>query len=192
MKKGKKDIFSKIAPKYDHLIGAFEYKKLKEYLPLNQNEVLLDIGGGTGRATEELTEQVKCCILLDLSFEMLQQSQSKSRKIFQVQGLAEHLPFKEEAISQIFINDTFHHIQKQQETLSECYKVAKKGCRLIIREYDRAYFWNFLLILFEKILRFNSKFKTPKELKEMCEKEKFMVNEVHKPNKSTYIIISVK
>ncbi len=191
-KKKKKDLFSRIAPKYDKLIGTFAFDELKEFIPLDNNEILLEIGGGTGRAAQELNKYVQGTIVFDSSFEMVSEVNKKNSLLFPVQGFAETLPFKEGSFSQILLNDTLHHIKRQEETISESYKVLKKNGKLMIRDYDRKYFWNILLIIFEMVLLFHSKFLTPNELEDMCKEANYSSIEVKRPGKATYILIATK
>ena len=105
-----------------------------------------------------------------------------------VQGLSQKLPFREKSLKQIFINDSLHHIYDQIGTLKETYTALSLGGKVIIREFNRKYFWNIFLILFEKIIRFGSKFLTPEELTRMCENQNLEVVIV-KPSKGTFIAI---
>ncbi|MHA1116258.1 MAG: class I SAM-dependent methyltransferase [Candidatus Heimdallarchaeum aukensis] len=191
-KKKKKDLFSRIASYYDKLIGDFDYHSLKEYLDLNQNDILLDIGGGTGRASKILEKEVNQCIILERSIEMLKQAKKSSKSLFLIQGLSNKIPLKNNSVNKIFLNDTIHHIREQKETIDDCYYVLGKQGKLIIRDYDRSYFWNFFLILFEKILMFKSKFLTPFELEEMVKNHPFEDINIKRPNKSTFIFEATK
>ena len=72
------DLFSKIAGSYDKIIRGFALDTIREFIKLEPDKLLLDLGGGTGRVSTELNEHVNGCILLDRSFEMLQQAPKKS------------------------------------------------------------------------------------------------------------------
>ena len=106
-------------------------------------------------------------------------------------GLGESLPFRKNSIKQIFANDTLHHIKKQKESIEECYKIMRSKGKLIIREFDKRRFRVKLLILFEKIIRFGSKFFSPKELQELCHEVGFSTEFVPL-TKSTYLIVGKK
>ncbi|MHA2357765.1 MAG: class I SAM-dependent methyltransferase [Candidatus Heimdallarchaeaceae archaeon] len=185
------DHFSRYASEYDNIVSAFDLDKIAEYLPLHKDDILLDIGGGTGRVAILLEKVVNECIVFDLSFDMLLEAKRKSKSLFLIQGSSTSLPFRKNSIKQIFVNDTLHHIKEQQKTLEESYNVIKPKGKLIIREYNRKYFWNIFLILFEKIMRFGSKFLSPKQLSEMCQQCGFKT-QFHKPTKSTFVLIGEK
>jgi len=185
------DIFSRIADKYDNIVGAFNIEEIGGSLPLEEKELLLDFGGGTGRAAQHLEEIVNGCIILDRSFEMLQQAAKKSIRSLLVQGLCEALPFRKNSIKQIFANDTLHHLKKQQESLEECYEALTPKGKLTIREFDKRKFRVKLLIFFEKIVRFDSKFFSPKELLDLCQKIGFESKFISL-TKTTYLIVGEK
>ncbi|MBY8994846.1 MAG: class I SAM-dependent methyltransferase [Candidatus Heimdallarchaeota archaeon] len=185
------NIFSKVAKKYDNFVGKFNLDEIIDYLPLDTANLLLDLGGGTGRVAEQLQDIVNECIVFDYSYEMLLQAKSKTDRFLLIQGSGENLPFREKSLQQIFLNDSFHHIKEQKETLEESYRVLKPGGKLIIREFDKSYFWNFILRFLEFIVGFGSTFYSPKKLGAICEEIGFKVS-WEKPNKSTYILIAEK
>lgn len=185
------DLFSKIAKNYDHIISDFDLDSIIQEFPIAENELLLDLGGGTGRVATHFLNYVNECLVLDRSFEMLKQAQKKSSELILVQGTSDAMPFRANTIKQIFVNDTLHHVHRQRETLEDSYTILRSGGNLIIRDYDRKYFWNILLILFEKILRFGSKFFTPYELEQVCEEIGFNVS-WKRLTKGTYLLTAVK
>ncbi|MCE7741057.1 MAG: methyltransferase domain-containing protein [Candidatus Heimdallarchaeota archaeon] len=181
------DLFSKIAGSYDKIIRGFALDTIREFIKLVPDKLLLDLGGGTGRVSTELDDHVNGCILLDRSFEMLQQASKKSRNLLIVQGVGENLPFKENSIPQIFANDTLHHVQFQNETLENCHCVMTPNGKMIIREYDPEYWKTKFLIFFEWVLLFRSTFLSPRRLEEMCQKIGFSVD-WQRLSKSTYLL----
>ncbi len=182
------DTFSKLAHRYDDFVGSFDYEKIRKYLPVLHDEPILDLGGGTGRVGIHFVKEANGCIILDLSFKMLNEARKRSQRFMLVQGLSQTLPFREQSLKQIFINDSLHHIRDQIGTIRDCYTVLKPEGKVIIREFNRKYFWNLFLILFEKMVRFGSKFLSPKELTTMCEEQNLSVS-IHKPSKGTFIAI---
>ncbi|NHJ33174.1 MAG: class I SAM-dependent methyltransferase, partial [Asgard group archaeon] len=129
-------IFTKVAKRYDKFVGKFNLDEILNYLPLDAANLLLDLGGGTGRAAEHLQDHVNECIVLDSAFEMLLQAKNKTDRFLNIQAVGEALPFRENSLKQIFLNDSLHHIKKPRETLEESYRVLKHGGKLIIREFD--------------------------------------------------------
>ncbi len=185
------DLFSRIARRYDHIIRGFDLEKIIDDFTYSREELLLDLGGGTGRVANLFLNYVNECLVLDRSFEMIKQAQNKSRNLLLVQGTGDSMPFRENTIKQIFVNDVLHHIRKQKETLQESYLVLKENGKLIIRDYDRKYIGNIFLFIFEKILRFGSVFFSPQELTDQCQEIGFSVN-WKRLTKGTYLLSAEK
>ncbi|MBN1329674.1 MAG: methyltransferase domain-containing protein [Candidatus Heimdallarchaeota archaeon] len=184
-------LFSKIAHRYDKIVGHFNLEEIMDYMNLHSDELLFDLGGGTGRIAYQLAKHVNSCLVLDASYKMLLQAKKKGNDLLLIQGFSESLPIKGQSLKQIFLNDSLHHIRMQKETLEECFRVLSFGGQLIIREFDKKYFWNKFLIFGEKILRFKSKFLTPTQLSEMCQKIGFETS-WKRPSKATFILIAKK
>lgn len=185
------DLFSRIAGRYDSIIKGFDLEKIISDFPHFKDELLVDLGGGTGRVATLFLDYINECLILDRSFEMLKQAQSKSRNLILVQGTGDSMPFRENTIKQIFVNDVLHHIKNQNETLQECHLVLKEQGSLIIRDYDRKYIGNIFLFIFEKILRFGSVFFSPQELTDRCQEIGFSVN-WKRLTKGTYLLSAEK
>jgi len=185
------DLFSKIAHRYDNIIPSFDIDSIIDYLPLTKEDLLVDLGGGTGRVATKLLEHVNECIIFDRSNEMLQQVRNKTKGLYLVQGAAENQPFRKNSITSFFVNDVFHHLKKQEQTLENIKEILTDGGNLIVRDYDRKYFWNIFLLIFEKLLLFGSRFLTPYELETMCNELDFFVN-WRRITKGTYLLIARK
>ncbi len=162
-----------------------------DYINLQSDELFFDLGGGTGRIAYQLTDYVNGCLVFDASYKMLLQAKKKSNDLLLIHGFSETLPIRNNSLKQIFLNDSLHHIRLQEETLEECFRVLSSGGQLIIREFDKKYFWNKFLIFGEKLLRFKSKFLSPDQLSDMCLKLGFEIS-WKRPTKSTFILTAKK
>lgn len=185
------DLFSRIAGRYDHIIKGFDLQKIISYFTYSEEDLLVDLGGGTGRVATLFLDYVNECLILDRSFEMLEQAKNKSRNLILVQGSGDSMPFRENTIKQIFVNDVLHHIKNQKETLQESYLVLKEHGNLIIRDYDRKYIGNIFLFIFEKVLRFGSVFFSPQELADQCQEIGYSVS-WKRLTKGTYLLSAEK
>lgn len=187
------DLFSRIAKYYDRIIPSFDINQIEHHLNLTDDDIIVDLGGGTGRVSISLLERTRECIVIDASLQMLQQAQIKDKNLHIIVARSSALPLRSNAIDKFFVNDTMHHIKREEhsKSLEEIHEALKKDGVLFIREYDRNYFWNKFLILFEKILRFKSTFYTPAELKSLCNRSNFNTD-VKLLTKATYLIIAKK
>jgi demethylmenaquinone methyltransferase/2-methoxy-6-polyprenyl-1,4-benzoquinol methylase len=185
------DYFSRLAHGYDGFVGDFELNSILDYLDLEKSDILVDVGGGTGRVAQSLKNHVRGCVVLDYSYNMLQKAKSKDSDLMLVQASSDAMPFRDGTIKKLFMNDSLHHIQVQEGTIKECERILTEQGKLMIREFNRKHFWNKFLIFGEKLLRFNSKFLSPEELITMCDAVNFK-STYEKPTKGTFILTAVK
>jgi len=160
------DHFRFIAPFYDRIFAGLRLDRLKELLPISKGGWLLDVGGGTGRATEGLQGTVSP-VVLDVSGGMLRQAQSKG--LITVQGEAEALPFRSQAFPHILMVDTFHHLRDQEGSVAELLRVLAPGGWLVVQEPNIERPAIKLIALGEKLLLMRSRFRPPDAMRRMFE-----------------------
>lgn len=108
-----------------------EYGKgLLAYVPNNQNQIVLDLGCGTGSLTNELSKKAGRIIGVDGSTDMIQQAKKLYPTIdFQVMDAC-HLIWKNN-FDVIFSNAVFHWIKKQDLLLKGVYDALNDKGRLV-------------------------------------------------------------
>jgi ubiquinone/menaquinone biosynthesis C-methylase UbiE len=162
------DHFNILAPLYDRLISQPDTEYLKTVLDLPVAGRLLDVGGGTGRVTGQLSAFVDDLVLTDASVGMLEQAAKKDKlKLFQAQ--AERLPFSNDSFERVLVVDALHHFNDQREAIIDLLRVLKPGGRLVIEEPDLNYYSVKLIAVFEKLALMRSHFYTPIEIKAMID-----------------------
>lgn len=134
----KQKLFDRWAPHYDCLLTTVFYqavhKRLVEYVELDQQSKVLDLGCGTGRLLHRLA--IKFPTLegtgLDLSTEMISQAQQTNQHADSINyrhGNAEALPFGDEQFDAVFNTISFLHYPNPQKVLSEISRVLRpNGC----------------------------------------------------------------
>ncbi|MHA1126159.1 MAG: class I SAM-dependent methyltransferase [Candidatus Heimdallarchaeota archaeon] len=185
------DYFSRFAHRYDGFVGDFELNSILDYLDLEKDDILVDVGGGTGRVAKALKHHVRGCIVLDYSYNMLQKAKGKDNDLMLVQASSDAMPFRDGTVEKLFMNDSLHHIQVQEGTIKECERILTKPGKLMIREFNRKSFWNKFLIFGEKLVGFNSKFLSPEELEKLCTDVNLKPS-YEKPTRGTFILTAVK
>jgi ubiquinone/menaquinone biosynthesis C-methylase UbiE len=126
------DPFSWIARHYDRFAGRPDTTALRRLLALPSEGRLLDLGGGTGRMSQELDSvQVVIC---DAAAGMVQQARLKG--LLACQGPAERLPFADSVFDGILVVDAFHHFSNQQRAIEEMLRVLRPAGRMVIVEPD--------------------------------------------------------
>ena len=157
------DHFRVIAPFYDNVFGSGNHERLIKLTGLPVQGVLLDAGGGTGRISQFMNDKVDSVIVVDQSFDMLQQASLKDQLITTC-SLTENLPFADKTIARIIVIDALHHVCNQEGTAKELWRVLEAGGRIIIEEPDIRNFGVKLLAIGEKLLGMRSHFLSPTKI----------------------------
>ncbi len=170
---GRLNHFDLIARHYDRLMAVSHAARnsLAELLAVTPGQVLLDVGGGTGRLASGLAETGAQVIVCDASPGMVRQAQAK--------GLAAvvcdvgRLPFPSGEIARGLVVDAFHHFVSpspqvaQPRAAAELLRVLAPGGRLVVEEPDIRRGWVKLIALGEKLLLMGSRFLAPLLLAEL-------------------------
>lgn len=157
-------MFDLIAPFYDRLLGGIgDVEPIVKHLKGN---LLLDLGGGTGRVSQHLPENLTR-VILDESFNMLRQAKAKGLPA--VRGEGENMPFPDESFDSIIVVDSFHHFRDHRRILEECHRVLKPGGILIIREPNIERLPIKFVALFERLALMRSRFFSAGDIIAMAE-----------------------
>jgi malonyl-CoA O-methyltransferase len=89
--------------------------------------ILLDPGCGPGWFQSQLKTQCGCLIALDLSYQMLQKTQTEAWANYLIQADAQQLPLIESSVDRVFSSLMLQWCAKPQQVLAEVYRVLKPG-----------------------------------------------------------------
>jgi len=160
--------FNLIAPFYDKVFGAMHHDLLMQHLDARPGDLLLDIGGGTGRVAQHLAAAGVQVVVVDPAPAMLKATRQKG--LPGVRALAEQLPFASNSIARILIVDAFHHFAQQEMAAQELVRVLKPGGRLVIEEPDLRTKATKVIAFLEKVALMQTHFIAPPEIATMFEK----------------------
>ena len=160
------DHFNFIGPIYDKIFGRTIDHEIVKLAAVQKDHALLDVGGGTGRVTVLLKGKTKKLFIADSAIRMLREAQAKG--IPCVNSGSERLPFKEGSFDRIIMVDALHHVEDQQQTLDEMWRLLSPRGMIIIEEPDIHHILVKLIALGEKLLLMRSHFLKPKKIIEMC------------------------
>jgi ubiquinone/menaquinone biosynthesis C-methylase UbiE len=130
--------FSRIASDYDkgrkgeniELWG----KETKRHANLNEEDLVLDLGCGTGLYTVVIGRESDALMLgMDPAAGMLRQAREKSKDVHWFNGIGEWMPLRDGLLKCIFSSQVWHHIQDKQCTANECGRLIKDSGAVVIR-----------------------------------------------------------
>lgn len=186
-----KRFFDVIAPLYDTLIKGPPPKNLLEILKVKENEKILEIGAGTGRAIQDIIKITNNIWILDPSIHMLNQATKKYPKVKTVISKAEKTPFKDESFDRIFAIDSLHHWDDAEQGLKEANRILKNSEGLIIIiEFDPLTMFGHFIKSMEKVLQMGSTFYSPREMRKLMRKTNFRIKEQYKLDEALYSTIA--
>ena len=137
----KENFFNLWAPYYDCLLTTVFYQaihqRLLDYVELEGNALVLDIGCGTGRLLDRLAAKFLTVkgIGLDLSPLMLRRARAENRfhkRLIFVSGNAESLSFAEEQFDAVFCTISFLHYPHPEQVFEQVSRVLAHGGRFYL------------------------------------------------------------
>lgn len=162
------DHFSLVAPIYEQVISNVNLEMLQSLLALEPTTRLLDAGGGTGRVSALLSQQVERVVLTDVSWGMLLLARGKDG-LQPAHAHAERLPFPSNSFDRILMVDAFHHVCDQGQTAAEMLRVLAPGGRIVVEEPDIRSFKVKLVAVAEKLALMRSRFLNPTRMSRIFE-----------------------
>lgn len=143
--------FDKVHKHYDNFINLFNLNKMdeiKDALELKSNEVVVDIGGGTGRLAEYLSQSCRIVYILDESEGMLSRVKV-NEKVVAITGDALEAPFDNGSVDVVVMSDVLHHIGNQSALIDEVFRMLKRDGKLLIMDFEKKHMKTRLLRAFE-------------------------------------------
>ena len=160
------DHFGLVARYYDRVFHFLGHDRLMDLLQARPSDRILDIGGGTGRVSQPFDDDY-IVIVCDPSWGMLREARQK--QMIACRGLAEHLPFADNAFHRIVMVDTFHHLHSQHAAAREMLRVLRPTGRLVIEEPDIHRWPVRFVALGERLLLMRSRFYSIADLARVFE-----------------------
>lgn len=125
---------------------------------------LLDVGGGTGALAVRLSVVLGCdATVLDPTPEMLRYLPADSG-VRRVEGVAEAMPFADDAFDALIVTDAFHHFRDQPGAVAEFARVVRPGGGVCVVELDPNGFLMRGVVVAEKLLGEPGAFFTPTQM----------------------------
>ena len=170
--------FDRVAPLYDRLMPSADGDALSDALSLSQRPVgtVLDVAGGTGRATRALSDLVtsidtgeKGVVVVDQSLEMLRVARERGHACLAADATA--LPVGTDAVDAVTVVDALHHVRNQRALLAEARRVVAPGGVVVVADFDPSTLRGRALVGLERAVGFDSAFSTSDDLARFLERE---------------------
>ena len=119
--------FDALAPFYDVFVAVFRRHipgKIISRVRLENRDVVLDIGGGTGYNSARMERSCGRIVVLDISFKMLKRAK-KYPNLELVLGDARMLPFKNKIFDVVMAVDSLHHVRDYPGVLKEVNRTGR-------------------------------------------------------------------
>jgi ubiquinone/menaquinone biosynthesis C-methylase UbiE len=108
----------------------------RRHLELDDDSVLLDVGGGTGGVAHGLDEAAGRVVVVEPSAPLVRRGRERYPRIHFVQGVGEALPIASGAVDAVLAVETLHHVADAPAMLAEVARVLRSGGRLLIEESE--------------------------------------------------------
>ena len=109
---------------------------MNQYIDITSRDVLLDVGGNTGKITEVYARDCKEVVVLEPKHAVVEYGRTYRPNIKFVEGGAENIPLPGEHFDKVVASASFHHLPNQDRGLEEMKRVLKPDGKMIIIEID--------------------------------------------------------
>lgn len=177
-----KEKFDRVFKHYDGFIDLFNLNKMAEIrdlLDLKGHEVVLDLGGGTGRLADYISGDCQMVYVLDESRGMLSKVKSNPR-IRPMHGDGLKTGFDDKSLDIVIMSDLVHHIKDQNNLIKEAHRILKDKGKIILLDFEKEHIRIRLLRAFERILFGKLYFKSGKEMKNLLSERFSITKFIHR------------
>lgn len=126
-------MYKEIAEGYNELHGEEQRKKIAliiQNLEIKKDDLLLDIGAGTGLALKELKGKCRC-IGIEPCKELIEQADSDIKEKI-TEAKAESIPFGDNKFDIIISVTAIHNFDNIEKAIEEIKRVAKSRAQIVI------------------------------------------------------------
>lgn len=156
--------FDRLAYLYDLGMPPARVRPLRDGFAFAERptERVLDLAGGTGRASRGLRRVGLDPVVVDISAGMLERAHEAGHEV--IRGDAGQLPIADGAVDAAVVVDALHHLPDPEEGIREAARVIAPGGVLVVQEFHPRTLLGRALVAGERVIGFDSTFWTPTEL----------------------------
>ncbi|SHH57175.1 class I SAM-dependent methyltransferase [Halobaculum gomorrense] len=128
--------FDRIAPLYDAAMPPAHAEDLRAGLAFAHRPIerVVDLGGGTGRASRTLRDLGIDATVVDYSAGMLRRARDDG--LAAVRADAATLPVRDAGVDAVVVTDALHHFPDPEAAVREVARTLAPGGVLVVREFD--------------------------------------------------------
>jgi SAM-dependent methyltransferase len=121
-------------PRFNRLFTT-DSEWLFERLPLNADDLVLDVAAGTGHVARRLAPSVRAVVAVDATRAMLEQGRAQAPpNVLFVHADAASLPFLDDSFDVVVTRFAIHHFDDPAVQIAEMRRVLKRGGRLAVAD----------------------------------------------------------
>ena len=139
--------YNETANGYDRRYREIQFTKFREVimdLGIQNSNIILDIGGGTGLILDFNTDFIRNTVICDISFEMLKEGRNKQRRGLFVCADSEEPPFRNSCTDYTFLFSILQNLEKPDRTFTESFRTLKKNGKIVITALSKIFEQNML------------------------------------------------
>jgi ubiquinone/menaquinone biosynthesis C-methylase UbiE len=164
---------------------------MTQHIDISPGDILLDVGGNTGKITEVYARDCKEIVVLDPKHAAVEYGRTYRPHIKFVEGEAENIPSPGGYFDKVVACASFHHFPQQDKGLEEMKRVLKPNGKMIIMEIDPNSGRGKWLKICEGMLHTGAKFYEPLQLMKKVEEHGLKVLSVN-PSTLGYFLTATK
>jgi SAM-dependent methyltransferase len=172
------------------LCGLYNTKDITQELDCQTQDVVLEIGAGTGHYTRHIAPLVKEIYAVDESALMLKH-QKAGPNLHIYCGNILHQNFAPSSFDKILLADVFHHIHEPQQLLDLCHIWLKDSGTIVFYEFIPHTKRTKMMELFEKYLFGTVNYRSPTQLSNALTLAGFTTQNILEHN-ITYVLKATK
>jgi len=171
--------YDQLAPLYDAQYAEEQKAKIKTALnntKPEENELVLDLGCGTGFLFQQIAKSAKLLAGIDTSSKILQEARKRAKQLPNTAILradADYTPFQNQIFDHVFAITLLQNMPNPLKTLQEIKRVSKEKSTMVITGLKKKFSQESFMNLLNKAELKVSTLKTNSQLKEhiaICQK----------------------
>ncbi|KAG1682889.1 Ubiquinone/menaquinone biosynthesis C-methyltransferase UbiE [Nymphon striatum] len=136
-------VFNKVAPRYDLMNDAMSFgihrlwkDKLVKLASPQDNQIIVDLAGGTGDVAIKMAPSCQHVFIADPSMAMIQEGRER-HNISSLASTGENLALADQSVDTLTIAFGIRNMTHMEKGLKEIYRVLKPGGRVLCLEFSK-------------------------------------------------------